>query len=254
MSPGSDIAAHRAGRAGHVAPAWEDRRAFDTLTVDRESQFQPERGGGVMLTRFDPYRNLAQFAEELTDPNALSSRTFPVDAYRRGNGVVLLFDLPGVDPQSIDLTVDQHVLTVRAERSRSSQDGVEVLAAERPHGEVIRRVFLADTLDMEQISAAYRNGVLELNTDLGARKAAQDRGCGERRQGTGRSRRLGVDNVVRCPACGAKTGFGQAPTGFPRCGKCKSLTPQSSLQPSVTRPRQGRPRHLGVGRRHRRPV
>ena len=61
-------------------------------------------------------------------------RTFPMDAYRHGEEVVLRFDLPGLDPQSIDLTVDQHVLTVRAERRNEPEEGEEVLASERPQG------------------------------------------------------------------------------------------------------------------------
>jgi HSP20 family protein len=75
---------------------------------------------------------------------------------------VLKFDLPGVEPSSIDLTVDQNVLTVRAERTEETEEGLEVLAAERPHGTFVRRVFLGDQLDTERINAEYHNGVLEL--------------------------------------------------------------------------------------------
>jgi HSP20 family protein len=120
-----------------------------------------------MLMRFDPFRDLDRLAEELTSKQA--PRSFPMDAYRRGDDVVLVFDLPGVDPASIDLTVDQHVLTVRAERRSIAQDGDEVLAAERPQGTFIRRVFLGDALDIERISAAYHDGVLELTIPVSER-------------------------------------------------------------------------------------
>jgi HSP20 family protein len=122
-----------------------------------------------MLMRFDPYRDLSQLAQELTTAAGNQTRTFPMDAYRRGDDVVLLFDLPGIDPQSIDLTVDQHVLTIRAERHAQSVDGAEVLASERPHGTFTRRVFLADTLDTGHISAEYHNGVLELTIPVSER-------------------------------------------------------------------------------------
>src|SRR4051812_162506 len=85
-----------------------------------------------MLMRFDPMRDLDRLAQEIAGTAASASRTFPMDAYRRGDAIVLKFDLPGVEPNSIDLTVDQNVLTVRAERAGESEDGVEVLAAERP--------------------------------------------------------------------------------------------------------------------------
>jgi HSP20 family protein len=121
-----------------------------------------------MLMRFDPMRDFDRLAQELTGA-AGAPRAFPMDAYRRGDDVVLLFDLPGVDPQSIDLTVDQNVLTVRAERQPQAEDGADVLAAERPRGTFLRRVFLGDTLDTERISAEYHNGVLELTIPVSER-------------------------------------------------------------------------------------
>jgi HSP20 family protein len=113
-----------------------------------------------MLMRFDPFRDLDRLTEELASKRA--PRSFPMDAYRRGEDVVLVFDLPGVDSESIDVTVDQHVLTVQAIRQPSSQEGDEVLAAERPLGTLLRRVFLGDALDTDRIRAAYSNGVLTL--------------------------------------------------------------------------------------------
>jgi HSP20 family protein len=122
-----------------------------------------------MLMRFDPIRDIDRVVEELTGVSARGPRTFPMDAYRRGDEVVLLFDLPGVDPESIDLTVDQHVLTVRAQRTPQSEDGIETIASERPRGEFIRRVFLGDTLDTERVSADYHGGVLRLTIPISER-------------------------------------------------------------------------------------
>jgi HSP20 family protein len=122
-----------------------------------------------MLMRFDPFGGLERIAEELQNSGRRNPRSVPMDAFRRGDDVVLRFDLPGVDPESIDLTVDQHVLTVRAERQSESQDGDEVLAVERPQGTFVRRVFLGDTLDTDRIGAQYRNGVLELTIPISER-------------------------------------------------------------------------------------
>lgn len=121
-----------------------------------------------MLMRSDPFRDLDRMMEGAAG-NSARGRAFPMDAYRTGDDVVLLFDLPGVDPKSIDLTIDQHVLTVRAERQHQTQEGQEVLAAERPHGTFIRRVFLGDTLDTDRISADYHDGVLRLTIPVAER-------------------------------------------------------------------------------------
>jgi HSP20 family protein len=122
-----------------------------------------------MLMQYDPFRQLDRLAEELQNAATTMSRTFPMDAYRAGDEVVLLFDLPGVDPQSIDLTVDQHVLTVRAERQPKTDEDKEVIAAERPKGTFMRRVFLGDTLDADRINAEYVNGVLKLTIPVSER-------------------------------------------------------------------------------------
>jgi HSP20 family protein len=121
-----------------------------------------------MLMRFDPFRDLDRIADEL-NAGRTAPRTFPMDAYRRGEEIRLLFDLPGVDPQSIDLTVDQNVLTVQAERRPEREEGDEVLAAERPTGTYARRVLLGDTLDTDRIAAEYRNGVLQLTIPISER-------------------------------------------------------------------------------------
>jgi HSP20 family protein len=122
-----------------------------------------------MLMRFDPFGGLERIAEELQSNGRGNPRSVPMDAFRRGDDVVLRFDLPGVDPDSIDLTVDQHVLTVRAERQPQTEENDEVLAVERPYGTFVRRVFLGDTLDTDRINAQYRNGVLELTIPISER-------------------------------------------------------------------------------------
>jgi HSP20 family protein len=86
----------------------------------------------------------------------------PMDAHREGDQFVVHFDLPGVDPDSIDLTVEKNVLTVRAERSWQPDQNMEVLVSERPQGTFSRQLFLGDGLDVDRIKANYNSGVLTL--------------------------------------------------------------------------------------------
>ena len=71
----------------------------------------------------------------------------PMDAWRHGDNFYIHLDLPGVAAESIELTVEQNVLTVRAERAPVQADGAEVIVAERPYGTFTRQVFLGETLD-----------------------------------------------------------------------------------------------------------
>ena len=118
-----------------------------------------------MLMRFDPFREFDRLGE-LASLATQTPRTFPMDAYRRGDRFVVEFDLPGVDARSIDMTVEKNVLTVNAERGFEPQEGDEILVAERPRGRYTRQLFLGETLDTENIEANYENGVLTLTIPL----------------------------------------------------------------------------------------
>ncbi|MFI6352066.1 Hsp20/alpha crystallin family protein [Streptomyces sp. NPDC050743] len=114
-----------------------------------------------MLMRTDPFRELdrltQQFFGDATRPAAM-----PMDAYRAGDEFLVHFDLPGIDPESIELDVERNVLNVRAERRSPAPEDAEMLVAERPTGAFTRQLFLGDTLDTERIDASYEAGVLTL--------------------------------------------------------------------------------------------
>ena len=112
-----------------------------------------------MLMRFDPFR---EFDRLLGQSPGGGARSFPMDAYRRGDEFVIHFDLPGIDPDQIDLTVDRNVLTVRAERHFDQQSGDEILITERPQGTYTRQIMLGDSLDGHAVTAGYDRGVLTL--------------------------------------------------------------------------------------------
>src|SRR6188472_1483941 len=118
-----------------------------------------------MLMRTDPFRELDQVAQQVFGTTARPA-VMPIDAYRKGDEFVVLFDLPGVDASSINLTVERNVLTVHAERSRPNDDDVELLIGERPTGTFSRQLFLAEALDSERIAADYNDGVLRLHVPV----------------------------------------------------------------------------------------
>jgi HSP20 family protein len=121
-----------------------------------------------MLVRSDPFRQLDRLAEQVFGTVARPA-AMPMDAWRQGHDFVVEFDLPGIDPASIDLDVERNVLTVRAERKPSTGPDVELVASERPRGVFSRQVILGDALDTDRITAAYTSGVLRLTIPVAER-------------------------------------------------------------------------------------
>ena len=118
-----------------------------------------------MLMRTDPFRELDRVAQQVFG-TAARPAAMPIDAYRKGDEFVVLFDLPGCDPATINLTVERNVLAVHAERRRPTDDDVELMIGERPTGTFSRQLFLAETLDSERIAADYTDGVLRLRVPV----------------------------------------------------------------------------------------
>lgn len=114
----------------------------------------------AMLTRYDPLRTF----DHLLRQTGLGDRfiAMPMDAYRRGDEFVVELDLPGVERDSIDVTVERNVLQVTAQRAAHHGDDDQVLAAERPRGTITRQLFLDRTVDADGIKATYDDGVLTL--------------------------------------------------------------------------------------------
>jgi HSP20 family protein len=126
-----------------------------------------------MLMRTDPFRELDRLTQQVLGNVAGTwSRptAMPMDAYRSGDEFVVAFDLPGVDPEAIELDVERNVLTVKAERRPTvTGDNVEMQVAERPLGVFSRQLFLGDTLDADRIQARYDTGVLTLRIPIAER-------------------------------------------------------------------------------------
>ncbi len=122
-----------------------------------------------MLMRTDQFRDFDRLVQQIAGTPSRPA-VMPMDAYRNRDTFLVQFDLPGVDADSIDLTVEKNVLTVHAERTRpASGDDVEMVAAERPQGTFSRQLFLGDTLDTDGIEADYQAGVLTLRIPISER-------------------------------------------------------------------------------------
>jgi HSP20 family protein len=109
----------------------------------------------MLLTTFDPFAQRADYR-----------RLARMDAIRREDEVELRFDLPGIDPESIDVSVDRGVLTVKASRNEEYTEGEKPVIRERVMGSYVRRVRLSDTVDAEKIEAGYTDGVLTVHVPV----------------------------------------------------------------------------------------
>ena len=133
----------------------------------------------MALIRFDPFREFDRMFDQAL--NQARQPSFPMDAYRSGDTIVVHFDLPGVDPSSIDLEYERQTLTVSAQRTWQPTEGDQLLAAERVHGRFQRQILLGEGLDANGLKANYEHGVLtvtipvaekakprKINVELGA--------------------------------------------------------------------------------------
>jgi HSP20 family protein len=125
-----------------------------------------------MLMRTDPFRELDRLTQQVLGTTARPA-AMTMDAYRDGDNFYVHFDLPGIKADSIDLTVEKNVLTVRAERVPTAPDGAEMIVSERSYGTFSRQVFLGESLDADKIAADYTAGVLTLTIPV--REAAKPR-------------------------------------------------------------------------------
>ncbi|HEY3506418.1 MAG TPA: Hsp20/alpha crystallin family protein [Actinocatenispora sp.] len=114
----------------------------------------------MSMVRFDPFRELEQFANGWLDEPAWRSRWAAMDAFKAGDAYQVRLDLPGIDEDSLEVTAENNTLTVRARREVDAPKGAEFVMRERPVGTFTRQMVLGDGLDVENVSADYRKGVL----------------------------------------------------------------------------------------------
>jgi HSP20 family protein len=124
-----------------------------------------------MLLNYEPFSpDASRLLDRLTAAGSVTGRAaMPMDVYRHADHVVAAFDVPGVDPGSIDVTVEGNALTVRAERAAFPDGDADWIAAERPRGTYERRLLLGRELDVDRLSAACRDGVLTITLPVAER-------------------------------------------------------------------------------------
>ncbi|WP_326557707.1 Hsp20/alpha crystallin family protein [Micromonospora sp. NBC_01796] len=117
-----------------------------------------------MVLTFDPFRDFDRLAGQVfgTAGGGAATMAMPMDLYRSGDHFVLHCDLAGIDPGSVDVSVDGRVLTIRAERSARTDADVQWVRRERATGTFERRLTMGDGLDLDRISATWQDGVLTL--------------------------------------------------------------------------------------------
>jgi HSP20 family protein len=133
----------------------------------------------MYLATFDPFtRDFDRVVRRAFGPAYLragfpQAQALAMDTLRRDGEVVLRFDVPGVEPEKIDVTVENGILTVSATREETKTEGDEQVVRERYVGSFTRRVRLSDNLDADAIAASHADGVLELRIPV--REAAKPR-------------------------------------------------------------------------------
>jgi HSP20 family protein len=120
-----------------------------------------------MAISYDPFREFDQLTQQLLS-GGRSPRSFPMDAYKRGDDFFVHLDLPGVDPASIEITVEGSNLTISAERRFDQHEEDEILVSERPQGRFSRDLRVGTQIDSEAIEASYDDGVLTLQLPVAA--------------------------------------------------------------------------------------
>ncbi|APX33715.1 heat-shock protein Hsp20 [Brachybacterium sp. P6-10-X1] len=120
-----------------------------------------------MARTLSPFHEVDRLFSDLARTPA--SVGMPMDLYRDGDAFTAEIDLPGVDPSSIDVDVEDRTLTIRAERPVPAADGEGArawLARERPSGTFARQLTLGSRVALDKIDASYTDGVLRLSIPM----------------------------------------------------------------------------------------
>ena len=132
--------------------------------------------------RFDPFQEFDRLSRQMLG-SGRGPRSMPMEAYRRGEQFFIHLDLPAVNPDDVQLTVERNVVSVRAERRSLYREGDEVLVDETPQGTFGRQLFLGDNLDAGRLEASFDQGVLTLTVPVAEQAKPRRIEIGTRSQG-----------------------------------------------------------------------
>jgi HSP20 family protein len=128
----------------------------------------------VAITRWDPFREVVTMQNRLNSlfgslnnetESALTTASFvpAVDVYEDEKKIVLKLEVPGIAEKDLDVSVENHTLTVKGERKFAAEEKEENFhRIERRYGSFYRAFTLPQTVDTESIDAKYENGVLKI--------------------------------------------------------------------------------------------
>jgi HSP20 family protein len=115
----------------------------------------------MTVIRFDPFQEFDRLTRQMLS-GGRGPRAMPMEAYRRGDQFFVHLDLPGVNPDDVQLTVEGNVVSVRAERRSLWREGDDVLVDETPQGTFSRQLYIGDNLDGGRLEASFDQGILTL--------------------------------------------------------------------------------------------
>ena len=136
----------------------------------------------MTVLRFDPFQEFDRLSRQMLG-SGRGPRSMPMEAYRRGEQFFIHLDLPGVNPDDVELTVERNVVSVRAERRSLWREGDEVLVDETPQGTFGRQLFLGDNLDAGRLEASFDQGILTLTIPVAEQAKPRRIEIGVRSQG-----------------------------------------------------------------------
>jgi len=129
-----------------------------------------------MITRFDPFRELTTLHDRMNrlfsdvylrdeDITPRGSWTPPVDIFETAGGdLVIKVELPDVNRDDVEVTVENNTLTLRGEKKMPADVKEDQFRrVERRYGRFSRSFTLPNTVDANKVSAEFRNGVLTIN-------------------------------------------------------------------------------------------
>jgi HSP20 family protein len=117
-----------------------------------------------MLVAIEPLGQVDRSAQRIS--GTAGRQTMPMDAYRDGEQLIIQFDLPGIESDSMELHVENNVLTIKAHRRRPQIEDSQWVVSERLHGTLSGQLHLSNQLDLDNLRASYDQGVLTVSVPV----------------------------------------------------------------------------------------